>query len=187
MRSSILEAVYAHDLPALRALLKNREPARNRETLLGFQEALGDNLADVVEVFLEEGIDLNGVEATGFTALISAVRGGQIPMVNRLLAAGAYVNGPDAHGATPLHYAAMRQSLDLVQLLVEAGANPNSRDCQGNTPLDLAYRREIQLPAALPLIGASIITYANRKDTPLVAYLRELSHSSPDSGRDDAE
>ena len=100
--SSILDAVYAHDLSGLRTLLRDRQPARNRETLLGFQQAVGDNLADVVEVFLEEGIDLNGVEATGFTALISAVRGGQVPMVNRLLVAGADVNVPDAHGATKL-------------------------------------------------------------------------------------
>lgn len=175
----LLEAAYARDVSKLRVLLRERTAvADHSEAILALGEAACDNHAEVVEILVEEGVDVNGIDPSGLTPLTRAAYGGSVPMVKRLLAAGAAVNLPDSRGMTPLHYAAVRQSLDLTQLLIGVGADPELRDNSGNSPLDLARQRHVYLSSRMPLIGDTHLFGRRRKDTPTAAYLRALSRTA---------
>ncbi len=70
--------------------------------------------------------------------LIAAVRSGDRPAVNGLLAGGADVNARQPDGATALHWAAHRDDLETVQQLLAAGADASTANDYGATPVWLA-------------------------------------------------
>src|SRR5215469_12547250 len=69
--------------------------------------------------------------------LHQAARDGDLPQVQKLLAARYPVNRFDDLGNTPLHYAVEGEHLPVVNALMRAGANVNARDERviGDTPL----------------------------------------------------
>jgi ankyrin repeat protein len=70
------------------------------------------------------------------SALLDAVRAGDLAAVQAALAAGANVNDADPQGRrTPLMLAAEAGRTDLVQLLLENKADVNARDADGRTAL----------------------------------------------------
>lgn len=88
---------------------------------LHYAATLGN--AQRVKELLKEGVDPNGRDTNGKTALHCAVGWGGTPKVIRLLVeAGADVNARDAQGNAPLREAATWGSLKLVRALLEAGA-----------------------------------------------------------------
>lgn len=83
--------------------------------------------------------------ASSSSALLQAVRIGDLNEVKRLLAQGQKVNQTDLFGTTALHLAAMYDHLDIIELLVQKGAKLNSTTYQeyydyAYTPLDLAVK-----------------------------------------------
>jgi ankyrin repeat protein len=66
---------------------------------------------------------------------------GDLPEIQRLVAAGYDVNGFDADlSRTPLHYSVEGEQYKAAQWLIEAGANVNAHEEEkiGETPLSLA-------------------------------------------------
>lgn len=57
------------------------------------------------------------------SALIEAVRAGEVGRVERLIRAGADVDQQDEYGWTPMSHAAGRGDLPMVRLLAESGAD----------------------------------------------------------------
>ena len=72
----------------------------------------------------------------GNTALLIAVRDGQLAAVNALLMAGARINHPSAgDSTTPLLMAAINGRFDLAKSLLERGADPKLASVANATPL----------------------------------------------------
>lgn len=72
----------------------------------------------------------------GNTALLIAVRDGQLAAVNALLMAGAKINHPSAgDSTTPLLMATINGRFDLAKTLLERGADPKLASVANATPL----------------------------------------------------
>jgi ankyrin repeat protein len=91
-----------------------------------------------VLALLRSGVDVNGADPDGFSALHRAAAAGSLHVLDLLLAQGADPNAKDAAGCTPLHYAAFCGSADVAHVLVVAGADPQRRNRDGLTPADVA-------------------------------------------------
>lgn len=80
------------------------------------------------------GTQLDVTGASGFTALLFAVRAGARDAVTALLAAGATVDDTLADGTSALVVAVASAQYDIAAYLLERGANPNAA-AQGWAPL----------------------------------------------------
>lgn len=100
--------------------------------------AVGNNNVDEVKEILAKGVDVNGFDEMGRTALLTAAQKRYISIVQLLLEAGADPNlGDDERDQTPLMVAigASEQSRSICSLLIAAGANVNAQTTDGMTPL----------------------------------------------------
>jgi C-terminal processing protease CtpA/Prc len=88
----------------------------------------------------------NGRESWGFACrlldtkalgerLLSALRSGDMGVVQMCLSFGADVNAKDKYGFTPLHVARMRGQEDIAKLLLAKGADPNIAPPDTGTPV----------------------------------------------------
>ena len=89
---------------------------------------------------LDGGMDVNGRDAYGNTALNAAASNGQAQMVELLLERGADVNIANKKELTALMGAATRGDYELVYRLVEKGAKVNAINTDGETALFLAVK-----------------------------------------------
>jgi ankyrin repeat protein len=101
----------------------------------GFVQAVAHRDEALVQLFLKAGIDVDGRNTQGQSALSAAVAVADRSMTDRLLAVGANVNSADSTGLTPLMIVAARDSTQLMQLLIENGASIDARDPNGHSPL----------------------------------------------------
>lgn len=93
---------------------------------------------EAVKHLLESGVEVNGVNRFGRTAL-QVMMMGSLPVAQLLLKFGADPNVRDrSTGATPLHDAARTGFLDTVRLLVQFQADPNAKDNKNCRPIDIA-------------------------------------------------
>jgi ankyrin repeat protein len=72
------------------------------------------------------------------TALLSAVKNGDITAVQSLVRNAAEINSAGPDGTTPLHVAVLRNDADSVDLLLRAGASARATTRYGVAPLYLA-------------------------------------------------
>ncbi|XP_061196857.1 putative ankyrin repeat protein RBE_0997 [Saccostrea echinata] len=89
----------------------------------------------IVKKLLNVDADVNLVDITGNTPLITASSHGENMIVGELTKAGANVNLHDHTGNTPLITACRARDVKLVRDLVKVGANVNLQDQTGNVPL----------------------------------------------------
>ncbi|MDI9313406.1 MAG: ankyrin repeat domain-containing protein [Hydrotalea sp.] len=95
--------------------------------------------ADVVQLFLNKGADVNQAEILdGWTALMYAIDEGFVEIVRLLLKNGADVNQPDNNGGSCLMLASFKGNIDIIILLLKNGAKVNHTDKNGSTALRLA-------------------------------------------------
>lgn len=71
------------------------------------------------------------------TALVEAVKEGELETLRHLLAQGLDVNAAEVDGATALHWAAHRDDDEAVELLISAGADVTAVNRYGVAPLSL--------------------------------------------------
>jgi ankyrin repeat protein len=96
-------------------------------TLVGFNPAINTNLYG------------NPSQIDGFTALLFAVRNGELGTVRALLDEGASVNDTASNGISALTVAAINAHWELGAFLLDRGADPNA-SVQGWTPLHQVVR-----------------------------------------------
>jgi ankyrin repeat protein len=96
--------------------------------------------SETVQALLLDGVNVNGQQADGATALHWAAYRDDLNLANLLIKAGADLNKANELGATPLFLAADNGSADMVKLLLESGANPNVPLQGGESPLMTAAR-----------------------------------------------
>jgi ankyrin repeat protein len=96
--------------------------------------------AELVEYFLDKGVDPRQVSSDGWSALTVAARRGRADLVKRLLAKGVPVDlviKPE--GWSALHFAAYNRDAAVVALLVQAGANVRLAATRGETAFVAAF------------------------------------------------
>jgi len=94
--------------------------------------------ASIARDLINHGANLNIADDKGWTALVYAVDGHNLPIVRILLKAGAQVDAKDKRGWTPLMYAVDEGDIDVTKVLLASGASPEIRNKQGKTALDIA-------------------------------------------------
>ena len=97
---------------------------------------------DAIKKHLEAGVDVNGKNKSGQTALHVAAKAGQVDAVGALLEAKAGVAAADKSQKTALHYAAQKGHKVTTALLLEKGAAVNAKDKKNKTPLDYAISKK---------------------------------------------
>jgi len=90
--------------------------------------------ADMVQLLLDQGADVNAKDAAGKTPLHWAAKA-DLDTVRTLMSAGAEVNAKDDLDRTPLHFLSASAAPDIVILLVKAGADVNAKTANDWTPL----------------------------------------------------
>jgi len=95
-----------------------------------------------VELLLDGGAAVDGVDRGGMTALFAAARDDREAMTRRLLAYGADVNHLDRDGRTALSHAAESGSVRVAGLLLEHGAMIENIDHWLRTPLFYAAKAD---------------------------------------------
>ena len=93
-----------------------------------------------VRALLEDGLDPNGAQADGMTALHWAAHRDNLETAELLLEFGADPDAQNRYGVTPLYLACVNGNGAMVGLLVTAGANPNGVQRGGETVLMTAAR-----------------------------------------------
>lgn len=104
--------------------------------------AVVNNRADMAEMLLAAGADINTIDAYGNTPLHTAVFCHRAEVVSLLLERGAGVNSRNRFGSTPLHVAAFIDAQDIImQMLMAHGADRSALDNRGRTAAALALCR----------------------------------------------
>src|SRR5208337_1007440 len=95
--------------------------------------------------------------------LHQAVRSGDAPATQAILATGFNPNTRDDFGATALHDAVWTGHIELVRMLLEHGADPNIPHAEaGSTPLHYAAMKGQAAIAALLLEHGALINATDR-------------------------
>ena len=90
----------------------------------------------------------------GNTALLFAVRAGDLPSARVLVAAGADVNDADAWGVSAAVLAAHGGHRELLEFLLDHGADPNAAEAGFAALHDAVMRNDARMAAALLAHGA---------------------------------
>jgi hypothetical protein len=155
-------------VPPLSDIMKRWKDALGSKGRVAFEAYRDDPLRaahrgdlGAIRDFLDDGFTPNWRNEVGYTALMSAARGGQVEMIRFLLSRGADATLADQNGFTALHCAVMQPTNNgareaiCVQALIEAGVQPNVRDGSGGTPLmDAAWFGCVEAARELLLRGA---------------------------------
>jgi ankyrin repeat protein len=118
------------------------------ETHLGYTVlymAAGFCSAEVVEVLLQRGLDINGLSTRNHTPLTGSAINGNWDATRLLLAKGADVSLVLENKQTALHCAAEQGApSEIVLTLVNAGIDPLILDDKGNTAFMIATQHRKQ-------------------------------------------
>jgi len=106
--------------------------------------------------------------------LQTAIVGGDISKVEKLIGEGVSVNMPGKEGKTPLRWAVDAGHKEIVELLIRNGANVNTPDDYGNTPLHITGTKPqadtakyLDIAGILIANGADVNAKARSNRTPL--------------------
>jgi cytohesin len=157
---------------AARLLEADSKRARARlwdwDTPLHF--AVRNGHADVIDLLLDHGADLDARDEDGCSPLLRAVKAGRFELAKRLLDRGADVHTFNGLGETPLHRAVDQGNRPLAALLLAHTADPNAPNDAGNTPFHTAAQQaRKRLARLLVAYGADVQARNHDGATPLHA------------------
>lgn len=104
------------------------------------EAVINDDMASFNEL-VETGVEIDGTDYNGLTALFYAAEYGRVEMARKLLQKGADIEFRDSYGNTPLWRACMnylRNGEEMILLLLSYGADVNAENIRGISPKDLA-------------------------------------------------
>lgn len=98
--------------------------------------------AEVAQLLVRHGADVNATDEIGETPLMRAVRTNNLPVARILLEHDADVNAHNRYGGTALMGAVRNKN--MVELLLSAGADINAKTLNNQTAFTLAKDKEIK-------------------------------------------
>jgi 26S proteasome non-ATPase regulatory subunit 10 len=134
---TIFQSAYKGEVSVVQNYLKNSTKDINavdqdQRTLLHW--ACSGRYVDLAEFLIQQKIDVDKQDESGWTALIIAASVGSLPLV-QLLIRVASINLVTNQHRNALHYACSKAYFDIVQVLVENGIEVGKQDISGQTPL----------------------------------------------------
>ena len=157
-------------------------------------------LFQIVTNLIDAGVDVNGVDAWGYSALMYAAEKGHLGIVTTLVQAGANVDRQGIEvGHTALNLATISRHTQIVRSLLEAGADPDLTTHSGYTPLHIAAARDADIVNLLIDHGANVHIFDNEGHSALTEAARngledivesllekgvDVNALSPNGGRD---
>jgi ankyrin repeat protein len=139
---------------------------------------------DYDAIFLiENGVDINGVDSNGITALLYYAQLNNIKMAQLLINRGAKLDVKDNCGLTALHYAACYGYDEMGKLLLENNANIDTQDNSGWTPLHSAIAYDnLSFADLLIRNGADLLIQTTRSNIQNIYQVGQiaLENSSPE-------
>ncbi|MFO7565880.1 MAG: ankyrin repeat domain-containing protein [Enhygromyxa sp.] len=128
----------------------------SKETPL-IRAAEGDQ-PEVVRILAAAGVDLQGRDRGGDTAVMTAVNWNNPAVLRALIEVGADLDAPDNYDNLPLVKALAKGSEELVELLLEGGASPNAGAATRDSALQWCVREHDteRLRALLAREGAEV-------------------------------
>lgn len=141
--AKLIDSVFRHDVEDLRKLItQGVQPDSDidddgRTALI---HASIDGNADLVQILVEAGSNVNAQDSLGNSALHYAAQEQKCEVALLLLQAGANVNMTDSYGNTPLWRAVFStgEQGNMIKLLLLYGADRDRRNKRGKTPFELA-------------------------------------------------
>ncbi len=125
--------------PALSGQESTENKAAEKTVPAIYLAAKQGNLQRVREL-IAAGNDVNAVNASGRSALMSAVQYRNRGIVRELLIEGADVNKVDTQGRSALMLAVMLKDMEMIDTLLAAGADANLADKAKSTAISIAER-----------------------------------------------
>lgn len=104
------------------------------------EAVINDDMASFNEL-IETGVEIDGTDYNGLTALFYAAEYGRVEMARKLLQKGADIEFRDSYGNTPLWRACMndiRNGEEMIHLLLSYGADVNAENIRGISPKEVA-------------------------------------------------
>ena len=130
--------------------------------------AVCQNHGASVKSLLKSGADVNSVDDTGATPLITAFEKEIYDVIPILIEAGANVNLRNCNGETALTLASRNGQEEWTTVLLEKGANVNEKNLDGDTALLLASKNEhAECVSVLIKAGANVNMRNYFGDSPL--------------------
>ena len=97
--------------------------------------AVVKNNIPLVELLLQKGVDVDGLDFNRSNALMWAAENGYYELVKILIKAGAYVNGYNRNLNTAFMFAVKSNHINIANFLIQEGANINAQNSLGCTAL----------------------------------------------------
>jgi ankyrin repeat protein len=144
------------------------------------------NVANVAQLLLGNGMDVNVLDNHHETPLHLASSYGALEIVEILLENDANINAENVHGQTPLHLVSQRsdfqsENADVTRLFLGLGVNVDIRDKNRATPLHLASLHGCHdISLALLDHGADINAEDANGQTPLHRVSLDITHYQGD-------
>ncbi|MBN2132199.1 MAG: ankyrin repeat domain-containing protein [Sedimentisphaerales bacterium] len=138
-----------------------------------FYAAADSGDLEALKQHIENGANVNQVDAFGYSALKRTIEPGHTEAVKLLLDAGADANIKDRAGTPALLSAASRGHAEIVKLLLAKGADVNARDRGQRTAMHVATQARQQAVVELLVeAGADVNAEDSSRQTPLSLALR---------------
>ena len=145
--SPLIVSIRSEDAYSVRSLIDSGEDVNAMsQDLIGNQywkltplirASISGNL-EIMQMLINAGADVNGIDEWGDTPLMAAAAFGHVEAAKLLISSGANLDAKKPDETTALMIAARRGNYEVLKTLITAGADPNIGLGTGDTALSLA-------------------------------------------------
>ena len=122
----------------------NRKNATGQNT---YETAILTQNKDIVQIFIDKGLNLNGVDENGNNAIhiLLTHKIDNLTFLSELIKKGTDLNGLNKQGQTPLYLAILYGDKNTVEVLLKNKVNLNSVNSDGESAVEIAEKHNQSL------------------------------------------